>query len=150
MTVSETISREAVFLGVSILVGAGLFFVYDILRIFRRVFPRGIIWIGVEDFIYWLFCTAAVFVMLYQENDGMARGFALGGVGIGMMLYYALLSRLVVKVNVFVIRKITGTVGRILRFLFAPFLRAVKKLRRFFRKELKKICRAVKMGLCKR
>ena len=99
MPVSETIVQEAVFLGTAILAGAGLFFLYDILRIFRRIVPHGNIWIGAEDFLYWLVCTGVVFVMLYQENDGMVRGFALGGVILGMFLYILLLSRLVVKVN---------------------------------------------------
>ena len=77
--VSEGIFTEAVFLGISVLVGMGLFLLYDIFRIFRRIVPHGAIWIGVEDFCYWLLCTAAVFLMLYQENDGI-RGFAIGGV----------------------------------------------------------------------
>ena len=41
MPVSETIVQEAVFLGTAILAGAGLFFLYDILRIFRRIVPHG-------------------------------------------------------------------------------------------------------------
>ena len=91
--VSEGIFTEAVFLGISVLVGMGLFLLYDIFRIFRRIVPHGAIWIGVEDFCYWLLCTAAVFLMLYQENDGMIRGFAIGGVIFGMILYFFLLSR---------------------------------------------------------
>lgn len=149
MVVSETIGREAVFLGISILVGVGLFFLYDILRIFRRVVPHGNLWIGVEDFFYWMICTGAVFVMLYQENDGMVRGFALGGVVVGMMLYYRLLSRFVVRVNVFVIKAVLGFFGKILGFFFRPVLRRGKKVGGFFRKRLKKFLRAVKMGLCK-
>lgn len=80
--VSEGIFTEAVFLGISVLVGMGLFLLYDIFRIFRRIVPHGAIWIGVEDFCYWLLCTAAVFLMLYQENDGMIRGFAIENNGL--------------------------------------------------------------------
>ena len=102
--VSERIFTEAVFLGISVLVGMGLFLLYDIFRIFRRIVPHGAIWIGVEDFCYWLLCTAAVFLMLYQENDGMIRGFAIGGVIFGMILYFFLLSRFVVKINVCILK----------------------------------------------
>lgn len=148
-TVSETISQQAVFLGISILLGALLFFLYDILRIFRRIVPHGNIWIGVEDFIYWMVCTAAVFVMLYQENDGMVRGFAIGGIVLGMAVYYALLSRFVIRINVLVLKTILGFLGKILGFLFRPLWKIWKKIWAFFRKQLKKILRAVKMGLCK-
>ena len=153
MTVNEAISvairQEAVFLGIALLLGMGLFFLYDILRILRRVIPHGVIWIGMEDFIYWLICTVTVFIMLYQGNDGMIRGFALGGVGIGMLVYYVLFSRFIIKINVLVIKQVTGFIGKIVKVLFTPFLWVWKKVWRFFRKELKKFFRAVKMGLCK-
>ena len=76
MAVSTSIYQELLFLGSSVLVGMGLFFLYDILRIFRRILPHGNIWIGVEDFLYWIIFTGVVFVLLYRENDGMVRGFA--------------------------------------------------------------------------
>ena len=149
MTVSASISHEAMFLGASVLLGAVLFLLYDILRIFRRIVPHGNVWIGVEDFIYWLICTAAVFVMLYQKNDGMVRGFAFGGMIVGMLLYYALLSRMVIKINVTVLKGILGVIRKILKFLFGPLHRVGKRTMSFLRKQLKKAWRAVKMGLCK-
>lgn len=149
MVVSETIGREALFLGVAILVGVGLFFLYDLFRIFRRIVPHGNVWIGVEDFLYWIICTGSVFVMLYQENDGMVRGFALGGVVVGMLLYYMLLSKFIIRVNVLVLKKILGILGKIFGFLFGPIWRLLKKIGRIIRKELKKFVRAVKMSLCK-
>lgn len=148
--ISTEIGREAGFLGISVLLGMGLFFLYDILRIFRRIVPHGNIWIGIEDFVYWLLCTGAVFIMLYRGNEGMVRGFALGGVGIGMLLYFLLLSRFVIKINVFVIKKILGFFAKILHTLLAPGIWVWKKTWGFFRKQLKKIFRAVKIGLCKR
>ena len=149
MTVSQTIGHETMFLGVSVLLGVVLFIVYDILRIFRRIVPHGSIWVGVEDFIYWLICTGAVFVMLYQENDGMVRGFALGGLVIGMALYYVTFSRMVIKVNVVVLKGIIGGIKKVLKLLFGPFFKIQKKVAHFLVKRLKKVWIAVKMGLCK-
>lgn len=149
MAVSTAISEQAASLGVSILIGGALFLLYDILRIFRRVVPHGNFWIGVEDFFYWLCCTAVVFVMLYQENDGMVRGFSIGGIVFGMLLYYLLLSRFVIRINVKVFCTVFGVTGRFLRVIFRPFRKQKKKFTSFFRKQLKKVYRAVKMGLCK-
>lgn len=149
MSVSETIGQEAVLLGTSILLGAALFLVYDVLRILRRVVPHGNLWIGLEDFIYWLICTAAVFVLLYRENDGMVRGFAFGGIVIGMLLYYVILSRWMIKVNVFVLSKVCGLFKKILGGIFGPLAKIGKKFTVFLIKRLKKVWRAVKMGLCK-
>ena len=139
MAVSAAISEQAASLGVSILIGGALFLLYDIFRIFRRVVPHGNFWIGVEDFFYWLCCTAVVFVMLYRENDGM----------IGMLLYYFLLSRFVIRINVMVFGTVFGLLGKIFGTILLPFRKHGKKIIYFFRKRLKKVCRAVKIGLCK-
>lgn len=150
MTVSASISNEAILLGISLCVGAGLFFLYDMLRIFRRIKKHGTLLIGIEDFLYWLICAVVVFLMLYQENDGMVRGFALGGILIGMLAYYFLLSRFVIKINVMVWKQILQVVRKLCSFLFGPAVKNGKKILLFFRRRLKKLCKAVKMGLCKR
>ena len=64
-----SVTHEAFVFVCSALCGSALFFVYDLFRIFRRLVPHGEVWIGVEDFFYWLLCTAAVFLLLYQKND---------------------------------------------------------------------------------
>ena len=149
MMVSGAIGQEAVFLGNAVMVGAGLFLLYDFLRIFRRILPHGNLWIGIEDFIYWIICTGVVFVMVYRENDGMMRGFALVGLAVGMFLYFLLLSRYIVRVNVMVLRAILGFVRRIFAFFFRPIGKFGKKVAVFLIKRLKNLARAVRISLCK-
>lgn len=156
MQINPSITQEAVFLGISLLLGVGLFFLYDIFRIFRRIVPHGNVWIALEDICYWMVCTAAVFVMLYQENDGMVRGFALGGIVLGMLCYYCLFSRLVIRLHVAVLRavlgvlrKIFGFFYKIFSFLFRPFCRVGKKGGGFLKKQLKKAVKAFKIGISK-
>lgn len=149
MVISEAIGQQAALFCTSIFVGAGLFLLYDVLRIFRRVIQHGNIWIGVEDFFYWIVCTAVVFVMLYQENDGMVRGFALLGLVFGMAVYFLFLSRFIVRANVFILKKILGCVRKVLHFFFGPLIKRGKKVMAFLTKQLKKIAQAVKIGLCK-
>lgn len=149
MAVSETIGHEALLFGISLLAGAGLFLLYDILRIIRRILPHGTVAVGIEDFFYWLVCTGVVFVMLYRENDGMVRGFALLGMAVGTVLYYLLLSRYVVSLHVFLLKSVLQLLHKVFGVLFAPVIRLGKKVGRFLKKELKKLVRAVKMGLCK-
>ena len=149
MVVSETIGQEAMLFGISILVGAGLFLLYDVLRIFRRIVPHGNIWISVEDFIYWIICTGVVFVMLYWENDGMVRGFALMGLVFGMALYYLLLSRYIISANVLILKTVLGYIHKVFQIFFGPIMRIGKKVGQFLIKRLKKVARAVKISLCK-
>lgn len=140
--ISAGILEEVLFLGISVITGAGLFFFYDLFRVFRRIVPHGEFWIAVEDFLYWLICAVTVFVVLYRNNDGMIRGFALGGVVLGMVLYLVVLSRLVIGVQVWIWH-------RILAF-FAPVTIFCRKILHFLRKRLKKMKKVIKMGLCKR
>ena len=90
-----------------------------------------------------------VFVLLYRENDGMVRGFAFGGLLVGMTCYYLLLSRLIVHCQVWIWKKILGILGKVLGFFVRPVWKTLKKVGAFCGKRLKKFVRAVKIGLCK-
>lgn len=147
--ISGVIYGQASSLAISVLLGALLFLLYDLLRIFRRILPHGIVWIGVEDLLYWLIFTAAVFVMLYRENDGMLRGFVIGGIAAGMFFYYVLLSRFVIRLHV-LLRAVLGVCGRVTGFFLRPIRSVQRKIGVFFKKRLKNVWRAVKMGLSKR
>lgn len=150
MQVSEAIGKEAVFFLVSVLCGMGLVFVYDFFRILRRLIPHGNIWIGIEDAGYWLFCTASVFLLLYQENDGMMRGFAFLGMLSGGAAYGCLFSRLVVKISVMLLGGMIKLVKKIAGTILRPFGRVSKKISVFLRKRLKKMYKMIKIGLRKR
>lgn len=127
MAVSAAISEQAASLGVSILIGGALFLLYDIFGYFASRATREFL-DRCGGFFYWLCCTAVVFVMLYRENDGMVRGFSIGGIMIGMLLYYFLLSRFVIRINVMVFGTVFGLLGKIFGTILLPFRKHGKKL----------------------
>ena len=156
MQISAEIVKEADVLLASFLTGAALLLVYDLLRIMRRLVSHKSWVTGVEDLLFWIGSAIALFAMLYRENSGYIRGFAIGGVLAGMFCYNLLLSAGVVKGSVFLLEKILFVAGRPLvwtaRLLKKPAGRvkkAVKKVLGFFKKQLKKIWKAVRMGICK-
>ena len=150
MLISESIGNEAVFFGISILCGAGLVFVYDLFRIFRRILPHGNIWIGIEDVCYWIFSAVVVFLLLYQKNDGMMRFFAFLGMILGGGFYLLLFSRFIVKVCVTVLGTILKVFGKAAGIVLRPAFKIGKKIRSFLVKQLKKFYKTIKIGLCKR
>lgn len=154
--VSVEILKEADILLKAFATGIILMLVYDLLRIIRRLIPHGNGWVSVEDFLFWMGSAITIFGMLYRENDGYLRGFSIGGVVLGMILYSLLLSRLVVKCSVFVLEKILYILLRpvvcLLKLLRRPFKAGRKKalkVGRFLKKRLKNIWKTVKIGLCK-
>ena len=84
MQVSAEIVKEADVLLASFLTGAALLLVYDLLRIMRRLVSHKSWVTGVEDLLFWIGSAIALFAMLYRENSGYIRGFAIGGVLVGM------------------------------------------------------------------
>lgn len=141
MMISDSITAEASFLLISVLSGAGLIIFYDFFRVLRRIVPHGVFWLAVEDTVYWILCAVFVFAMLYQENDGLLRGFAIGGVMIGMITYNHFVSPVLIKYISRFFLVILKILKKMLKILIKPF-RKIKKL-------LKKLTRIVKMGLCK-
>ncbi len=127
IAVSDGIHQELVFLLISFALGEGLVMLYDVFRIFRKVVPHGVIWISVEDVLYWIVAALLIFGMIFQENDGLIRGFAIGGILLGMLFFNHFVSP-------FLIRSIFGILKKILEIL---------------KRGLKKVREAVKIGLCK-
>lgn len=156
MEVSAEILKETDVLLVSFFTGMILLFVYDLLRIIRRLIPHKAGFIGVEDLMFWIGCAIALFVMLYRENSGYIRGFVIGGVLAGMLVYNLAFSSWVVKGSVFILEKLLFLLSRPLvwtaRLMRRPagaLKKAAKKVLRFFKKQLKKIWKAVRISLCK-
>lgn len=84
---SEGILFELQFFSKAFLLGIVMMISYDVVRIFRRIIPHGTAAVAVEDILYWLICGVCIFRMLYVENSGAIRGFAIAAVVLGMLLY---------------------------------------------------------------
>lgn len=163
MMVSPEIWQQGQLFVQAVFFGIAMLFVYDLLRIFRRVAIHGTVWIAVEDMFFWVLSAFILFQFLYQENDGKVRGFVILGMFLGMLLYGKSFSGIVVRFGTFFLKKICGGVRWISRILMKP-VRIImnpigksvqrlcgtgKKSNRYVKKQLKKLWKAVKMGLCK-
>ena len=138
---------ENEFLLHSLIMGVFLLFVYDILRIIRRVIPHGGFWVAVEDLIFWVYCGAEVFLLMYHESNGTLRWFAVTGAMAGMFLYNKLISRLFVKYVSWGLGKLLKGIGRILRWLRRPVGLAGRKAGRGTRRLLGRQKRFLKSRL---
>lgn len=160
---NELIQMEVRFFLTCILWGIILLAVYDMLRIFRRIIRHGKILLSLEDILFWIISGILIFKMMYKQNNGIIRGFAILGMGIGMLFYNRLFSGHIVKGISFVIIKIIKVFKKTIGFLLRPakyiFLKIriffgfvwknIKKLIQTFRKRLKKLFKTVKMILIK-
>ena len=90
---SESIYLVAELAASSFFLGIILLMSYDLLRLFRLLIPHGPLWIGLEDFAYWIYCAVMTFLLLFYENSGVLRGYVIIGVFSGMILYDRIVSQ---------------------------------------------------------
>jgi len=160
---SQGIVQEVTFFLHSILMCLIITFAYDWILIFRKLFRHGKFWMSVEDFIYWFVCGISVFYMLYRENNGVLRWFAVVGAAIGMLFYkltirnrfVSIMSTCIYKIMWFVFRVIQ-VVLKPLKCLFSAIRRCVrflnkkfKKVKEFIKKRLTVFIKTLRMVLCK-
>ena len=114
---SSTIIREWYLLWYAVAAGFAYAWVYDNLRLFRRLIKHGRILVDIEDLLYWVWCFVTSFVLLYYVNQGVIRAFAVVGAGAGMYLYYLTIGRFYVRVLYFLISKLCSPIICFWRFI---------------------------------
>lgn len=139
-------ANENLFLLYALLMGIFITFLYDILRILRRVLPHSGFWVSVEDLCFWAYCAAEVFLLLYHESNGTLRWFAVLGAMTGMVLYKKLVSPFFVKYVSLLLGRVLFTLGKISCFLARPFLWAAKALKNRAGKAKKSLSRQGRRG----
>lgn len=147
---SQDIINEVYFLLGSIIMGIIITFVYDFILIWRRLVPHNLFFISLEDFIFWVACAIAVFYMLYEENNGILRWFAVSGAAVGMLLYKRIIGKHFVKIMSTCIQKQIDIIRKILGFLFKPvnwLLNKIKRLFRFLYRKQRKLAKYTKKKL---
>ena len=164
---SQSILMEVDFFINSLIVGIIITFAYDWLLILRKCIRHNIIFISIEDILFWFACAVGVFYVLYHQNNGILRWFAVLGATIGMFLYKKLLSpifvkltseliiktfKLLIKPVLFICHKILRLIKRIFMFFQKKYLyfdKKAKKLERIAKKKLTIQARLIKIYLCK-
>ncbi|MCX4343537.1 MAG: spore cortex biosynthesis protein YabQ [Kineothrix sp.] len=161
---SQEIVQELTFFTHSAFMGLIITFAYDWIRVLRKLFKHGTALVSVEDFFFWLICGIGVFYMLYKENDGTLRWFAVLGATLGMFLYKMLVRDAFVDVMSTCIHKIMWLIFRVLQVVLKPLkclifaaktfvLHAknkLKKCKEFIKKRLTALKKTIRMILCKR
>ena len=89
----DQLAAETRLFGVSLTLGVWLMILYDILRVFRAALPHGTMAVNLEDLLYFVYCGFRTFDMLYVYQNGTIRFYAIGAVGLGMILYERIVGR---------------------------------------------------------
>lgn len=147
---SQDIVQEVVFFLHSILMGLVITFAYDWVLIVRKLFRHGRFLMSVEDFIYWFVCGISVFYMLYKENNGVLRWFAVMGAALGMLFYKLIIKNRFINIMSTCIHKIMWFIFRVIQIVLKPvkcLFFAARRCVRFIAGKLKKVKEFIKKRL---
>lgn len=125
--ISKSILAELKTAWVALFSGALITVVYDVLRIFRRIISHGNLWIGIEDFFFWIWTTFWIFSVLYRENDGNLRIYTILFMVLGMFLYHRIIGEPLVNIT-----------GKVLKKLKAGFIMRLRRRKKDGNKNQKK------------
>ena len=131
------IIKELQFFGLAVLRGILIMMLYDLLRILRRVISHNVLAVAIEDLCYWLAAAFLVFQLIYRENDGALRGYALFAVGVGMAAWYWSGSQWIVDHVSAVLNVVSGVIRKPVGLAAGKTSRGIRQWVRFFKKKLK-------------
>lgn len=142
---NQDIVIELNFFLTSILWGVILLIMYDVFRILRRIIKHNSFFVFLEDIIYWVVSSILIFRMMYRQNNGIIRGFAILAILVGMLMYHGSVSDLIVNtisgaINgvLHIIIKCITTVFHIIVMPFQLIYKGLNKIFSFFLGKLKK------------
>ena len=87
------LTAETRLFGVSLIMGVWLMILYDMLRAFRAALPHGTLAGNLGGLVYFVYWGFETFDMLYVYQNGTIRFYAIGAVGLGMILYERIVGR---------------------------------------------------------
>ena len=114
---------QARLFGMAVLWGSGLMLAYDCLRMLRMMIRQRKGIQAAEEAVFWLLAAGCLFGLLYRFNNGAVRNYIICGMGTGMVLYRWLLSSMVVRWMLAVLRPIRQIVR-----IFKTFVKNAAKL----------------------
>ena len=99
----------------ALLLGVRLKVCYDILRVFRKIIPHHIVFISLEDLIFFTYAGLVSFGIIYVTNDGVVRAFIIEFIGLGALIYNLVLGKRIFWLLEKIIGKIKKTVRKVLK-----------------------------------
>ena len=133
----ETVTDPLLFFLASILFGVCLQAIYDIIRGIRRVFYHKSVFLFIEDIGFGIFTAVMAFIFLCTYNDGELRGFFFLGIVIGMILYYQLCSKFLLRAVIHITEKLKKIIRQFEKVCLRPGIHIKRNLKWQLKKEKK-------------
>ncbi|MDR1639395.1 MAG: spore cortex biosynthesis protein YabQ [Clostridiales bacterium] len=123
-----SMSQQALQFIWTVAIGAAAGVVFDFFRLIRKTFKHPDFLTQLEDFAYWLTVCVLAFYFILHKNGGEVRIYSIIGIFVGMGLYFATLSILVMKITTAAIELIKRVIVKTIQLLLIPVKLFIKLL----------------------
>ncbi|MCM8709563.1 spore cortex biosynthesis protein YabQ [Clostridium sp. SYSU_GA19001] len=104
----------------SILAGVLTGILFDLYRVFRGLENPNRIVTFIEDMLFWIFTGIVVFIFLLFTNYAYMRMYVYAAIGIGIIIYMEMISKIFIKVQYKLIKSIIKFIRITFNFLTYP------------------------------
>ena len=123
-------SGDTMFFVAAFVAGAAIAFLYDLIRISRRIVPTGTSAVGIEDILFFTAAAVILFYAAYVKNHGEIRWQGFLGCAVGTSAYWWVLRNRFVNLGTTIIKWLIKSSLWLLKVVGFPVkivLRALKK-----------------------
>lgn len=97
----------------------GIFF--DIFRILRKSFKTPDVITYIQDIIFWILTGIFLLFIIFKFNNGEIRSYIFIGLGLGIIIYLLIFSKVFIKVNTTIIKYLKIILSKVFMIIIFPF-----------------------------
>ena len=127
-----TVSMEAGFFVASVAAGIVIAFLYDLIRISRKVAGLCDAVVNIQDIIFFAAAACILFYVAYLKNSGEIRWQGVIGCGAGIGAYIIVVKNRLLNVSTVVIKWLVGIIEKVIKIVLFP----IKLIFKIFKKPI--------------
>ena len=117
-----------------VIVGIIISFLFDIFRIFRKVYKFSNMLIYMQDILFWLLTGIIILQAIFKFNSGDIRIFLFLGIFVGVFIYISLFSIYVIKIGSFILKLINTLIRKLINVFKVPICKILDFMIKYYRK----------------
>lgn len=123
---NELIYHQINILAIFILTGMCIGILFDFFRIQRRVLKTHDFVTYIQDILFWFISGIILIFVFMRYTNGEIRAYMLSGMILGLIIYFKLISKFVIKINTSILSLIMKFIG-ILLWPLKKIIEIIKK-----------------------
>lgn len=127
-----------------VIVGIIISFLFDIFRIFRKVYKFSNMLIYMQDILFWLLTGIIILQAIFKFNSGDIRIFLFLGIFVGVFIYISLFSIYVIKIGSFILKLINTLIRKLINVFKVPICKILNLMVKYYRNLRKNVLKKLK------